>query len=109
MAAALFHDGVSHSAQLVDLSAAGAQLETTAQLAVGDQFGLGLHLMGEFRDAAGLDYLHFDLEVVEAIPGQVATHISRYRCRSLSPRGSAQMDRVGELVRENESSRRRRR
>ena len=97
--AELYHDGHVVPALVVNMSAGGMLVAAEADIPTGEHVGLGLHLFDELRTAAGLEYLHFDLEVLEVIEDPADDVTARqYRCRNLTVEGSPAAERVRQVV-----------
>lgn len=104
--AELFRRGVVMPCLIVNMSAGGMLVASDMVIEQGEQVTLGLRLFDELRDAAGLDYLNFQLEVLEVIPDPAADVTAlQYRCRNLTNEGSAAYERAHKVVFESERQR----
>lgn len=99
----LFLEQANVPAMVINLSPGGVLLSTAADLQVGQTVGMGLRLMDKLRDAAGLDYLNFELNVVERINNDNGA--DWYRCKSTASSGSTQYLRAYKIVLEAEKQR----
>jgi hypothetical protein len=99
--AELFHRGAVVPCEIVNLSAGGMRLTSLALLEPGEPVSLGLRLFGDVREAAGLDYLNFHLEVLgvdEVERDDAGAVVREYRCRNLTPEGSPLYERAHRIV-----------
>jgi hypothetical protein len=96
-------DGQEARGRLLDLSASGTLLLAPVSFKVGNTLSLGVHLYDELREAAGTDYLRFELEVVEA--ETVDSQWYRLRCMNQSTPETEQFQRAAAVVERNEASR----
>lgn len=96
--AQLFHKGNTFPCQILDMSAGGVRLAAKPDIETGESLGLGLHLLGELKTAAELDYLHFDLEVLSRGDELLAKGWREYRCRNMTVEGSPAYERASKLV-----------
>lgn len=92
----LFLPQANVPAMVINLSPGGVLLSTAADLHVGQTMGMGLRLMEALREAAGLDYLNFELTVLERITNQNGA--DWYRCKSTASSGSVQYQRAYQVV-----------
>lgn len=98
----IYRDGKEWHGGLVNLSAGGAMVEATIEMQPGEQFAMGIFLDQELQSVTELDFLHFDLEIVEAVERPAGGGRNwRYRCRNLTQAGSAQFRRASQIVYKN--------
>lgn len=104
--AEVFFEGAVSPCLVRNLSAGGALVETPLDLAEGTEFTLGLRLVDDLREAAGLDYVSFHLEVLgrEEAPSLTGSGSTRYRCKNLTSPGSELYQRAVALVTEAQRS-----
>lgn len=94
--AELFLPQATVPALIINLSAGGALLSSAAPLERGQRVGMGLRLLDSLKNEAGVDYLHFDLEILQATTQENGTML--YRCKSTARSNSPQYERASKLV-----------
>jgi hypothetical protein len=94
--AALFVGDTSARCVVVNLSSDGALIGSELEVEPGAHVGLGIHLFEDLRKAAGLDYLHFELEVLER--SETDGGGFQYRCKNLTRAGSPAHERAVRVV-----------
>lgn len=95
--AVVFHDGAIEACELQNLSAGGMLVRSRAVLAPGSELTLGLRLAPDLAEAAGLDYLSFQVEVLESLETD-EVGVADYRLRNLTSEGSQLYERARSLV-----------
>lgn len=94
--AELFHEGRVVPCTVTDISAGGARVESGLEMPSGAHCTLGLRLEGSLEEEAGMPYVSFHMEVLEAteIPGGER----QYRMRNMSGVGSKEHDEAMRVV-----------
>ncbi len=94
----VFRAGSQWEGETWNLSAGGALVSVPVDLEPGDQFAMGMHLDGALRQEAGLDYLHFQMEVLAVARPAEAGRAGLFRCRNVTDAGSDQHHRASAIV-----------
>lgn len=104
--AELFYNGLVSPCLVINMSAGGMLVASELEIPPGSEATLGLRLFDELRAAAELDYISFQLEVLEVIEDPASDVTARqYRCRNLTNEGSPQYERARRIVFEAERQR----
>lgn len=105
--AELFYHGLVLPCLIINMSAGGMLLAAELEeVQAGEQLTLGLRLFDELADAAGLDYLNFQLEVLEVLNDSEAdVRACQLRCRNRTSEGSSAYERAHKVVFEAERQR----
>lgn len=104
--AELFYHGDIAPCVIVNMSAGGMMLQAGMTIPEASQVTLGLRLYDDLKQAAGIDYLSFHLEVLEVLEAEGATDSTwLYRCRNLTNEGSPLYERAIKVVFEAERRR----
>lgn len=121
--AEVFRHGAISKCLILNMSAGGMLLATNEQVEPHEQLTLGVRLFDDLRKAAGIDYLNFQLEVLEVLEredeeqavaqedgsGEPAVDWGPWqrhlRCRNMTTEGSAAYERAHKLVFEAERRR----
>lgn len=94
--AELFHEGRVVACQVLDFSAGGARVESPLEMQRGTQCTLGLRLEPALAREAGVDYLSFMMEVLDAQPRPHAQ--LGYRLRTIARPGTKTYERAMRTV-----------
>lgn len=104
--AELFHNGFIAPCLVINMSAGGMLIASELQIQQGEEATLGLRLFDELKEVAGLDYLSFQVEVLEVLPDpHEDVEAIQYRCRNMTSEGSPQYERARKIVFEAERQR----
>jgi len=94
--AELFHEGRVVPCEVTNLSSGGAAVTTALEMPAGAQCTLGLRLEPDLQRSAGVGYVSFHMEVLQATPIHGGDIV--YRLRNVTGSGSKQREMAAKLV-----------